>query len=78
MRAEIESSDYKKYIFAMIFLKRLSDQFEAEQEKIKKANSDKPEKVLLKKLNDKDNYTYYVPEQARWKITLPQKSRHAY
>lgn len=74
MRAEIESSDYKKYIFAMIFLKRLSDQFEAEQEKIKKANSDKPEKVLLKKLNDKDNYTYYVPEQARWKNIKDEKT----
>ena len=55
LRGSIDSAEYKHYIFGLLFLKRLSDQFEEERKQVK----GDPE--------DPDNYQFFVPERARWR-----------
>ena len=62
LRGSIDSADYKNYIFGMLFLKRLSDVFEEEAEKIEKETGDKDAAW-----NDPDEHQFFVPERARWK-----------
>jgi len=57
LRGQIDSSDYKGYIFGFLFLKRLSDRFDEECEALV-AEGVNPE--------DKDEHEFYVPKRARW------------
>jgi type I restriction enzyme M protein len=57
LRGSIDSSDYKSFIFGLLFLKRLSDRFDEECEVIVKEGGD-PE--------DKDEHQFFVPKRARW------------
>ena len=61
LRGQIDSADYKNYIFSILFLKRLSDRFDEEIQNAV-ASGVPRETALL----DRDEHEFFVPESARW------------
>ncbi len=61
LRGHIDAADYKNYIFGLLFLKRISDCFEEEAEKILQEKGDK--KLAYE---ERDNHDFFIPEKARW------------
>jgi len=66
LRGKIDSSDYKKYIFGLLFYKRISDSWDEEYKKVL-------EEFHNEELAKSDhNHRFQVPKDCRWEVIQNQ------
>ena len=74
LRTSMDAAEYKNYIIALLFLKRINDQFEIDRlalkDELKKQYPNAADADIEAELDIPEKYICYVPDKARWKFVL--------